>query len=120
MLPETLARKLCALDCFIQLGPRDVEGKRDEATIGSLLYLFRRHVLRGRKQLVSNMRRRLDHFIVYLGKLERNTLKRKPTEKSTFGEREWHTDMLYIEVPPTFSVLHSRIIPKSWRAAHDS
>ncbi len=112
MLPETLARKLCALDQFSQLGPRDVEGKRDEATIGSRLYLFRRHVLRGRKQLVGNMRRRLDPFIVCLGKLEDDTLKRKHTEKSTFGEWEWHTDMSYIKVPPTFSLLHSRIIPK--------
>ena len=28
------------------------------------------------------------------------------------GELTWHTDMSYIEVPPTFSLLHSRVIPE--------
>ena len=60
MLPETLPCKLCALDHRSQLGSRDVDGKRNEATIGSRLYLFRRYVFRGRKQLAGNMLRRLD------------------------------------------------------------
>ena len=60
MLPETLPCKLCALDHRSQLGPRDVDGKRNEATIGSRLYLFRRYVFRGRKQLAGNMLRRLN------------------------------------------------------------
>ena len=54
----------------------------------------------------------VDPFIAYIGNLEHDTLKRKPTEKKFFGEWEWHTDMSYIEVPPTFSLLHSRVIPE--------
>ncbi|MBG05733.1 MAG: hypothetical protein CMM59_16845 [Rhodospirillaceae bacterium] len=54
----------------------------------------------------------IDPFIVYLGNLEHDTLKRKQTDSKFFGEWEWHTDMSYIPVPPTFSLLHSRIIPE--------
>ena len=59
-------------------------------------------------------------FIFYLSNLEHDRLKRKPTEKTLYGKRKRFTDISYIKVPPTCSLLHSRIIPKSWRAAHDS
>lgn len=53
----------------------------------------------------------IDPFMAYIGNLEHDTLKRKPVEKTFFGEWDWHTDMSYIEVPPTFSLLHARVIP---------
>ena len=34
-----------------------------------------------------------------------------PTDRKFYGEWEWHTDMSYIPVPPTFSLLHARIVP---------
>ena len=51
-------------------------------------------------------------FIFYLSKLEHGRLKRPPTERIFCGEWEWLINMLYIEVPPTCSLLHSRIIPE--------
>ena len=54
-----------------------------------------------------------DPYMVYLGNLNPTTLDRKPTVEKFFGEWEWHTDMSYVEVPPTFSLLHARVIPET-------
>lgn len=52
-----------------------------------------------------------DPYMTYLGNLDPKTLNKKPTPEKFFGEWEWHTDMSYIEVPPTFSLLHARVVP---------
>lgn len=54
-----------------------------------------------------------DPFMTYIGNLDPKTLEKKQaTPGKFFGEWEWHTDMSYIEVPPTFSLLHARVIPE--------
>lgn len=53
-----------------------------------------------------------DPYMTYIGNLNPQTLDEKPVDKKFFGEWEWHTDMSYIEVPPTFSLLHARVIPE--------
>ena len=52
-----------------------------------------------------------DPFMAYIGNLDPSNLEKKPKDGRFFGEWEWHTDMSYIEVPPTFSLLHARVIP---------
>ncbi len=52
-----------------------------------------------------------DPLISYIGNLNPATLRRESTDPNFFGEWEWHTDMSYIAVPPTFSLLHARRIP---------
>jgi len=52
-----------------------------------------------------------DPFMAYIGNLNPSTLEKKPISGKFFGEWEWHTDMSYVEVPPTFSLLHARVIP---------
>jgi alpha-ketoglutarate-dependent taurine dioxygenase len=64
------------------------------------------------EQVAALKAKGIDPYMAYIGNLEHKTLKRKPVEKMFFGEWEWHTDMSYIEVPPTFSLLHARIIPE--------
>ena len=52
-----------------------------------------------------------DPYLTFLGNVDPETLEPKKTNGKFFGEWEWHTDMSYIEVPPTFSLLHSRQVP---------
>jgi taurine dioxygenase len=53
-----------------------------------------------------------DPYMAYIGNVDPKTLSaRKNMDGKFFGEWEWHTDMSYIEVPPTFSLLHARDIP---------
>ena len=52
-----------------------------------------------------------DPYMAFIGNLSPDTLQAKPVGESFYGEWEWHSDMSYIEVPPTFSLLHSRVIP---------
>ena len=52
-----------------------------------------------------------DPYLAYIGNVDWRTLETKPVEGKFFGEWEWHTDMSYIPVPPTFSLLNARIIP---------
>ena len=63
------------------------------------------------EQVATLKSKGIDPYMAYIGNLEHDTLKRKPVEKTFFGEWEWHTDMTYIEVPPTFSLLHARVVP---------
>ena len=52
-----------------------------------------------------------DPYLAFIGNVDPYTLKVKPTDQKFYGEWEWHTDMSYIQVPPTFSLLHARIVP---------
>jgi taurine dioxygenase len=65
------------------------------------------------EQLEAVRAQGLDPYIVYLGNVDPKTEKPKPTDDKFFGEWEWHTDMSYVEVPPTFSLLHSRLVPET-------
>lgn len=53
-----------------------------------------------------------DPYMAYIGNVNPKTLAANTNiDDKFFGEWEWHTDMSYIEVPPTFSLLHARDIP---------
>ncbi len=52
-----------------------------------------------------------DPYMAYIGNLDPKSLEKKKTKKKFFGEWEWHTDMSYVEIPPTFSLLHARVMP---------
>lgn len=52
-----------------------------------------------------------DPYMAYIGNVDPKTLEKRPVDGKFFGEWEWHSDMSYIEVPPTFSLLHARQIP---------
>lgn len=54
----------------------------------------------------------VDPYMAYIGNLDPTTLARKERDVKFFGEWEWHSDMSYIPVPPTFSLLHARVIPE--------
>ena len=61
---------------------------------------------------VERLRARgVDPFLTHLGNADPVTLEARPTDDTFYGEWEWHTDMSYIEVPPTFSLLHGRRLP---------
>ena len=52
-----------------------------------------------------------DPYMAYIGNLDPATLKAQPVDEKFYGEWEWHTDMSYLAVPPTFSLLHAREVP---------
>ena len=54
----------------------------------------------------------VDPYLAFIGNLEPESLDAKPVDDRFYGEWEWHSDMSYIEVPPTFSLLHSCVIPE--------
>lgn len=53
----------------------------------------------------------VDPYLAFLGNVDPSTGDRRDAGELFYGEWEWHTDMSYIAVPPTYSLLHSRIIP---------
>ncbi len=53
----------------------------------------------------------VDTFLGFIGNLDPKTLEAESVDPKFFGEWEWHTDMSYLEIPPTFSLLHARQIP---------
>ena len=53
----------------------------------------------------------IDPYLAFIGNVDWRTGRVKPVDGKFFGEWEWHTDMSYIPVPPTFSLLHARQIP---------
>ena len=57
--------------------------------------------------------RGIDPYLMFLGNVDPRTGERRTTDDLFFGEWEWHTDMSYIPVPPTFSLLHARMLPPS-------
>ena len=52
-----------------------------------------------------------DPYVAYIGNLDPATLEAKPVDGKFYGEWEWHSDMSYLAVPPTFSLLHAREVP---------
>ncbi|NKC13896.1 MAG: hypothetical protein GKR94_17425 [Gammaproteobacteria bacterium] len=64
------------------------------------------------EQLAALRAQGRDPYMAYIGNLDPHTLAVKPVDEKFFGEWEWHTDMSYIEIPPTFSLLHARAIPE--------
>lgn len=54
-----------------------------------------------------------DPYMAYIGNLDPKTHAPQDKDDKFFGEWEWHTDMSYIEVPPTFSLLHARVVPEA-------
>jgi len=63
------------------------------------------------EQLAVVRARGEDPYISYIGNLNPTTLERDTSDPNFYSEWEWHTDMSYIDVPPTFSLLHARRIP---------
>lgn len=63
------------------------------------------------EQEAALRRRGVDPYLTFLGNVDPHTLEPRSVPDEFFGEWEWHTDMSYIEVPPTFSLLHSRLVP---------
>ena len=65
------------------------------------------------EQVAAVRARGEDPYLSFIGNLDPRTLKKQPVYEQFFGEWHWHTDMSYIEVPPTFSLLHARQIPET-------
>ena len=64
------------------------------------------------EEQVARLREKgVDPYLAFIGNLDPETLKRQSINAKFFSEWEWHSDMSYIPVPPTFSLLHARIIP---------
>ena len=55
--------------------------------------------------------RGVDPYLGFIGNLDPHTLEAESVDPKFFGAWEWHTDMSYLEVPPTFSLLHARQVP---------
>lgn len=53
----------------------------------------------------------IDPYLLFLGNVDPRTGERREAAPEFFGEWEWHTDMSYIEAPPTFTLLHAREVP---------
>ncbi len=53
----------------------------------------------------------IDPYLGFIGNLDPQSLETESVDPKFFGEWEWHTDMSYLEVPPTFSLLHAREVP---------
>ena len=63
-------------------------------------------------QQVAALRARGDDpYMAYIGNLNPQSLETRPVDDKFYGEWEWHSDMSYLAVPPTFSLLHARRIP---------
>ena len=68
------------------------------------------------EQVAALRARGEDPYLAFIGNLMPGTLEAKPVDDRFYGEWEWHSDMSYIAVPPTFSLLHGRVIPeRGWR-----
>lgn len=68
--------------------------------------------IRSVEEQVADLRAQgIDPYLTHLGNVDQKTHEPKRADDLFYGEWEWHTDMSYIEVPPTFSLLHARQIP---------
>ncbi|MDE0025550.1 MAG: TauD/TfdA family dioxygenase, partial [Spirochaetaceae bacterium] len=63
------------------------------------------------QQAAALRARGVDPYMAYIGNLDPASLEEKAVDGKFYGEWEWHTDMSYIAVPPTFSLLHARVVP---------
>ncbi len=64
------------------------------------------------EQIAALQARGEDPFLLFLGNVDPKTLELRSLDETFYGEWEWHTDMSYIPVPPTFSLLHARLVPE--------
>ena len=53
-----------------------------------------------------------DPYLVRFGNVDPETAEHEPTYPEFFGRWSWYTDMSYVEVPPTYSLLHARVVPE--------
>ena len=65
-----------------------------------------------KEQVVELRARGDDPYMAYIGNLDPATLEAQPVDRKFYGEWEWHTDMSYLAIPPTFSLLHAREVPE--------
>ena len=63
------------------------------------------------EQIAQLRARGEDPYMSVIGSVDPDSRQAKPMHDKFYGEWEWHTDMSYIEVPPTFSLLHAREVP---------
>ena len=63
------------------------------------------------EQVAALRARGIDPYLMFIGNADPTTLEKRETDEKFYGEWEWHTDMSYIRIPPTFSLLHARKIP---------
>lgn len=63
------------------------------------------------EQIADLQAQGIDPYLTFLGNVDPHTHEPRDVGEKFYGEWEWHTDMSYIEVPPTFSLLHSRLVP---------
>ncbi len=63
------------------------------------------------EQVAELRARGIDPHLMFLGNVDPATGERRETDELFFGEWEWHTDMSYLPAPPTFSLLHARMVP---------
>ena len=52
-----------------------------------------------------------DPYVTYIGNLNPVTLGKELIGPEFYGEWQWHTDMSFMEKPPTFSLMHARVVP---------
>ena len=88
-----------------EFGPGSINGIGKKAEPGE-------KILPVEEQVAALKAKGIEPFLATIGNLEPDTLERKPVAKTFFGEWEWHTDMSYIPVPLTFTLLHARILPE--------
>ena len=63
------------------------------------------------QQIAALESRGVDPYMAFIGNVDPKTLEKRTIDEKFYGEWEWHSDMSYIAVPPTFSLLHARKIP---------
>ena len=63
------------------------------------------------EEIAALRERGIDPYLLFLGNVDPKTGVRRDVSEKFFGEWEWHTDMSYVPEPPTFTLLHGRIVP---------
>ena len=65
------------------------------------------------EQVAAWRQKGIDPYMAFIGNVNPQTLEKRDIDEKFYGEWEWHTDMSYIQIPPTFSLLHARKIPEA-------
>jgi taurine dioxygenase len=63
------------------------------------------------EQVAEIRARGIDPHLAYLGNVDPDSHEAVVVDDHYYGEWEWHSDMSYLEIPPTFSLLNARVIP---------
>ena len=87
-----------------EYGPGVINGLGKQAAPGE-------HNRSVEEQLAEVRARGEDPFIVKFGNENPDTGKTESVDSSFYADWDWHTDMSYVEVPPTYSLLHARRVP---------